>query len=86
MFYFALLHIGCQNTSSLVAFLTFILKLISVRSLIQNLLTCIFCCNWVLLDIAVVPVVTAQYIFGIEKGNKIFVLLKGQLFIYFCYL
>lgn len=49
-----------------------------------------FCCNWVLLVIAVVPVVTAQYIFGIKKKKKrkkTFVLFeKGQLFIYFCYL
>lgn len=56
--------------SGLVAFLTFILQLVSVRSLIENLLTCLFCCNWVLLVIAVVPVVTAQYIFGIKKMEE----------------
>lgn len=69
--------------SGLVAFLTFILQLVSVRSLIENLLTCLFCCNWVLLVIAVVPVVTAQYIFGIKKnGRKHLYFLKKDNFLF----
>lgn len=56
---------------------TLLLKLFSVRYLIQNLLTCTFCCNWVLPVITVVLVVTLLKYFKEEKGKKTFVLFEG---------
>lgn len=56
---------------------TLLSKLFLARYLIQNLLTCTFCCNWVLPVITFAPVVTLLIDFKEEKGKETFQLLEG---------